>query len=66
MRVLGEILVNVQSDHVFVGFEIYDRSCPTLILFCDLQRKFPVRRFVSDGVLGFDRWNQAITNQNDR
>ena len=50
MRFLGEILVNLQSHDVLFAFEIDDRSSPTFVLFCDLQRKFPVWRFVSDDV----------------
>ena len=64
MRFLGEILVNLQSHSVFFAFEIDDRSSPTFVLLCDLERKFPVWRFVSDDVFRFKRWHKA--NQNDR
>src|SRR5215475_10841945 len=66
MRFLGEILVNLQFYHVFFAFEVDDGSSPTFVLFCNSQRKCPLRRFVSDDFFRFQRWQKAISNQNDR
>lgn len=53
MRVLGEILVNLQSYDVFFVLEIDNGSSPAFVRFCDSEYKLPVWRFVSDDVLRF-------------